>query len=108
MHSQTIPPSGVSVYTQSVPIISSKPKSLGLNDVTIHDLRRSLASGMASNNVNIALVKDALNHRDLKTTIAVYARTRKSAVVEAKESLHSSWVAKARQLEKPLDERESS
>lgn len=67
----------------------------GFEDVTIHDLRRSLGSGMASQNVNIALVKDALHHKDMKTTINVYARTRKDAVVDAKESVHNEWLKKA-------------
>lgn len=70
-------------------------KEIELQDVTIHDLRRSLGSGMASNNVNIALIKDALHHKDMKTTIAVYALTRKDAVGDAKESVHSDWFERA-------------
>jgi integrase len=33
------------------------------NDVTIHDLRRSFAFAMASSNVNVAIIKNSLNHK---------------------------------------------
>jgi hypothetical protein len=46
---------------------------------------------MASQNINIALVKDALHHKDLKTTLNVYARTRKDAVRDAKVAVHTEW-----------------
>lgn len=75
-------------------------KRVGLEDVTIHDLRRSLAAGMASNNANIALVKDALHHKDVKTTMNVYARTRKDAVADAKESVQNAWLKQAAALDK--------
>lgn len=78
---------------------TSLRKELGLMDLTMHDLRRSLGASMASNNANIALVKDALHHKDLKTTVAVYARTRKQAVVDAKESVHKGWFERAGLIE---------
>ena len=71
---------------------------IGLNDVTIHDLRRSLGAGMANQNVNIALVKQALHHNDIKTTINVYARTRNEAVRDAKVAVHSQWFKDAELL----------
>jgi len=49
-------------------------KQTKLTDVTIHDLRRSLASAMASQNVNVALIQSALHHKDLKTTLGVYLK----------------------------------
>lgn len=64
---------------------------LGLHDVTIHDLRRSLAAGMANANVNVALVKGALGHKDLKTTMTHYAHTQKQAELEARELVHERW-----------------
>ena len=70
-------------------------RKVGLEDVTIHDLRRSLGSGMANQNINIALVKQALHHKDLKTTLNVYARTRQDAVRDAKVTVHSTWFAQA-------------
>lgn len=66
-----------------------------VDDCTIHDLRRSLGAGMASANVNIALVKDALHHKDIKTTLAVYARTQDHAVRSAKELVQNQWLESA-------------
>jgi integrase len=66
-------------------------EKLDLSDVTIHDLRRSLAAGMANANVNVALIQSALNHKDIKTTMLVYARTSKDAELQAKLQAHSSW-----------------
>ena len=67
-------------------------QKIQLEDCTIHDLRRSLGARMASANVNIALVKDALHHNDIKTTLAVYARTQDHAVKSAKELLQNQWL----------------
>lgn len=61
----------------------------GIPDCTIHDLRRNLGSWMASGNVNVALIKSALNHKDMKTTLAVYARTATDAVRESRELGHN-------------------
>lgn len=63
-----------------------------LGDCTIHDLRRSLGSSMANANVNIALVKNALHHKDIKTTLAVYARTQDEAVKQAKVMVQNQWL----------------
>ena len=68
---------------------------LGLEDVTVHDLRRSLAAGMASQNVNVALVKSALNHADLKTTLKHYALTGKQAELEARQLVQNVWLKAA-------------
>lgn len=76
---------------------------LGLLDITIHDLRRSLAATMASQNVNVALIKGALNHKDMKTTLQVYARTTKQAELEAKQLAHAVWLEAA---DKAQDEKE--
>jgi Site-specific recombinase XerD len=50
-------------------------KKLGLGDVWIHDLRRSLASAMANQGANVAIVKQALAHSDERTTLKAYIRT---------------------------------
>jgi integrase len=73
----------------------------GLADVTIHDLRRSLGASMANANVNIALVKAALHHKDMKTTINVYARTQNEAVRDARELVHNVWLQGAGLTESP-------
>ncbi|MDZ4733674.1 MAG: site-specific integrase [Nitrospirota bacterium] len=51
----------------------------GLNDVTIHDLRRSCASWLACSGENIAVVGKVLNHASLVTT-QIYARLNLSPV----------------------------
>ena len=61
-----------------------------LEDVTLHDLRRNLGSWMASQNVNVALIKGALNHKDMKTTLAVYARIAKDAERRGREVAHEA------------------
>lgn len=70
---------------------TSLRESLNLKDVTVHDLRRSLAAAMACQNVNLSLIKGALGHKDLKTTQRVYAQTNKQAELEAKQLAHRVW-----------------
>jgi len=60
----------------------------GIEDLHIHDLRRSLASYMASTGANVALIKNALNHKDIQTTLNVYARTAKDAERKARDRAH--------------------
>lgn len=70
-------------------------KSVGFagdKHVTLHDLRRSLGAAMANANVNIALVKAALHHKDLKTTVKVYALTQQDAVRDARQQAHNAWL----------------
>jgi|AGTN01.1.fsa_nt_gi Phage integrase family. len=70
-------------------------RKAGLSDVTIHDLRRSLGSAMASANVNVALVKGALGHKDMKTDLTHYAHNNKHAERDAKEQIHRQWLRAA-------------
>ncbi len=62
----------------------------GIKNCTLHDLRRNLGSWMASQNVNVALIQSALHHKDLKTTLNVYARTAKDAERKGREVAHSA------------------
>ena len=50
-----------------------------LPDVTIHDLRRSAATWLASHNVNLSTVQHVLNHSSLQPT-AIYARVHLSTL----------------------------
>lgn len=59
-----------------------------IENLHLHDLRRSLASYMASSGAELALIKNALNHKDIKTTIEVYARTAKDAEMDARQKAH--------------------
>jgi len=61
-----------------------------LLDITVHDLRRNLGSWMASANVNVALIKGALNHQDMKTTLKVYAKTKDQQQKEARLVAHEA------------------
>ncbi len=58
---------------------------------TLHDLRRSLGSALVSKNVSVALIKGALNHKDVKTTLKHYAYSSKDAEREAKQLVHTEW-----------------
>lgn len=71
-------------------------KRAELEDITIHDLRRSLGAEMANQNVNVALVKNVLGHSDIKTTIAHYAHTNRRAELDAKQLVHAKWESAAR------------
>lgn len=59
-----------------------------IQDLHIHDLRRSLASYMANAGADVSLIKSALNHKDIKTTLNVYIHTAKAAELEARENAH--------------------
>ncbi len=65
---------------------------VGIADCTIHDLRRSLGAAMASANVNMAIIKSTLNHKDLKTTARVYALAHKNAELMAREAIQAVWM----------------
>ncbi len=70
-------------------------KRAKLLDITVHDLRRNLGSWMAGQNVNLALIKGALNHADMKTTLAVYARTANDAEKEGRLKAHQAMLIAA-------------
>lgn len=65
-------------------------KRAQIEDCTFHDLRRNLAAWMASKNINVSLIKGALNHKDLKTTLLVYAHTVKEAELEGRMIAHQA------------------
>lgn len=54
----------------------------GLQNVRIHDLRRTLASWQALTGANLSVIAATLNHKDLKST-AIYARLNTDAVRQA-------------------------
>jgi integrase len=63
-------------------------KAADITDLHIHDLRRSLASYMAEAGAELATIKSALNHKDMKTTLDVYVHTRKASQQAARSSAH--------------------
>lgn len=58
---------------------------------TLHDLRRSLGAALANSNVNVALIKGALNHKDAKTTLKHYAHSNKQAERDVKQMVQAQW-----------------
>lgn len=68
---------------------------VGIDDCTIHDLRRSLGSGMAEAGVNVQMVKNVLHHKDQKTTLTVYSRTSQIPERQAREAAHIAWFESA-------------
>jgi len=80
---------------------------LEMDDVWIHDLRRSLASAMANTGASVAIVKQALAHTDERTTMRAYIRTNRQAQLEARKKAQEAWfeaAAKAAQDDAQSDE----
>ena len=69
-------------------------RAAGMQDVTLHDLRRTVASWIASAGTSLAIVGQVLGHApgDVKAT-AIYARLQRSAAREALESHASALMA---------------
>ncbi len=67
-------------------------KSLGMSDLWIHDLRRSLASSMANTGADVSFVRAALHHTDTRTTLKAYIRTRQQVQLEARQKAQQTWV----------------
>jgi integrase len=63
-------------------------KRAQIEDLHLHDLRRSMASWMANAGANVALIQSALNHKDIKTTLSVYTHTVKDAERTARQKAH--------------------
>lgn len=63
----------------------------GIEDCTIHDLRRTLGSALADHNFNLPVIKHALNHKDIKTTASVYANVNDEAAASARAVVQSTW-----------------
>jgi integrase len=65
-------------------------KRAKITDLRLHDLRRSMASWMANSGANASVIQGALNHKDIKTTMLVYAHTAKNAERDAKAKAQQS------------------
>lgn len=63
-----------------------------IEDLHIHDLRRSLASWMANTGANVSVIRGALNHKDVKTTLSVYALASKEAELAARRVAHRAML----------------
>ena len=67
-------------------------KKAGIDDLHIHDLRRTLGSYLAIAGASPYLIGKALGHRDQRST-AVYARLDLKPVREAIETLQNTWLS---------------
>ncbi|HEY9793971.1 MAG TPA: tyrosine-type recombinase/integrase [Candidatus Obscuribacterales bacterium] len=77
---------------------------LGMNDLWIHDLRRSLASSMANTGADVSIVRAALNHTDTRTTLKAYIRTNQQVQLQARQKAQDAWLeAMQRQKESGAD-----
>jgi integrase len=66
-----------------------------IDDLNVHDLRRSLASAMLEANVNVKIVQSAMHHKTLDTTLRVYGHTSKKAELQARQLVQDQWLGKA-------------
>lgn len=65
----------------------------GLNDVRIHDLRRTLASYQAMTGANMLIIAKTLNHKDMKS-VQIYGRLQIDPVRHAMERALSAMVVR--------------
>lgn len=63
-------------------------KRANITNFRVHDLRRSLASYMASTGANATAIQSALGHKDIKTTLLVYAHCSKPSEQAARLKAH--------------------
>ena len=75
-------------------------KVAGIEDVRLHDLRRTVGSWMTQDGVDLNKIKDALRHSDISTTL-VYARLGEDAAREPMEA-HARRVLEAAGRRGPL------
>lgn len=68
-------------------------EQLGMSDLRIHDLRRSLASTMANTGADVSVVRAALNHTDMRTTLKAYIRTSQQVQLQARQKAQEAWLA---------------
>lgn len=66
-------------------------KDLGMSDLWLHDLRRSLASSMANTGADVSIVRAALNHTDTRTTLKAYIRTNQQVQLQARQKAQKAW-----------------
>lgn len=67
-------------------------QELGISDLWIHDLRRSLASTMANTGADVSVVRAALNHTDMRTTLKAYIRTSQQVQLQARQKAQEAWL----------------
>lgn len=71
-------------YKHARTIFAKSCERAGIEGARLHDLRRTIATGMAASGVGLTVMRDALGHRSV-TMAARYARMADSAVAAAVE-----------------------
>lgn len=71
---------------------------LGMPDVTMHDLRRSLASAMINAGTDASIVQRALSHTDPRTTAKHYIRTTQQAEFDARQKVYEVRLQTAKRI----------
>jgi integrase len=64
-----------------------------IQDLHIHDLRRSLGSYMAMTGASLSVIGNVLNHKDVSTTRKVYAQSAREAERAARQIAHGKMFA---------------
>lgn len=67
----------------------------GIENLHLHDLRRTLGAYMAMSGVSLSVIGNALNHKDLATTRKVYAQTAREAERQARKTAHKRMFSPA-------------
>ena len=75
-------------------------KTAQIDDVRLHDLRRTVGSWLSQASVDLNVIREALRHSDLSTTL-IYARLGKDAAREAMEA-HGQRILEAAGRSGPL------
>ncbi len=75
-------------------------RAAGIEDVRLHDLRRTVGSWMTQDGVDLNKIKDALRHADISTTL-VYALLGQDAAREPMED-HGRRILEAAGRRGPL------
>lgn len=69
-------------------------KRAQIDNLNLHDLRRSLGSYMAMSGASLSVIGNALNHKDVSTTRRVYAHSAHEAERKAREVAHQMMFPK--------------
>ncbi|MBX3151494.1 site-specific integrase [Candidatus Obscuribacterales bacterium] len=83
-------------------------KRARIDNLHLHDLRRTLGSYMAMTGASLSVIGNALNHKDVSTTRKVYAQSAHEAERTAREVAHKKMFEKKEKKETNLAEFDQS
>lgn len=69
----TLPAQAMEKYAEEGRLLHLKPADFAIEDLRVHDLRRTLGSWQARTGASLAIIGKSLNHKSVQTT-AIYAR----------------------------------